>query len=149
MTIQWHGVYRLKNYTWCIKIEGCISFFVARRFVVHGCGSTVVFCTRRVLKKIEVIVHRVLRCFRVRRELLRDFYNVWKIWQTINTLYLSVKILDLQRRTCFINTLPLNVACCSNLGSMSVSPFFLYSFSLFWSWSIRSFATSRRSPMLS
>ena len=149
MTIQWHGVYRLKNYTWCIKIEGSISFFVARRFVVHGCGSTVLFCTRRVLKKIEVIVHRVLRCFRVRRELLRDFYNVWKIWQTINTLYLSVKILDLQRRTCFINTLPLNDACVSNLGSTSFSPFCLYSFSLFWSWSIRSFATSRRSPMLS
>ena len=44
----------------------------------------------------------------------------------INTLYLSVKILDLQRRTCFINTLPLNDACCSKLGSMSIWWFVIF-----------------------
>ena len=30
------------------------------------------FCTRRVIKKLEVIVQGVLRCFRVRRDLLQD-----------------------------------------------------------------------------
>ena len=36
MAIQWHGVYRLKNYTWWIKFEDSIFFFVAHRFVIYG-----------------------------------------------------------------------------------------------------------------
>ena len=66
----------MKNYTWWIKFEGSIFFFVAHRFLIYGRGSTVLFCTRRVIKKLEVIVHKLLRRVGVRRDLLRDWYNV-------------------------------------------------------------------------
>ena len=44
MAIQWHGVYRLKNYTWWTIFEDSIFFFfffVAQWFLIYGRGSTV------------------------------------------------------------------------------------------------------------